>query len=149
MVQLPQGTNVTINCTTNKDIASVNVTIVAGDKTGKLAEIQPSQADPRQFSLVLPELMEDTTLLFELHDTDGIQSRDPVRLTLIAAPDEAPVVALRLQGISTAITPNCAAAGHWRSARRLWADAPVVRISTGGARARRLVERFISQANAA
>ncbi len=50
--------------------------------------------------------MEDTTLLFELHDTDGIQSRDPVRLTLIAAPDEAPVVALRLHGISTAITPD-------------------------------------------
>ncbi len=79
---------------------------MAGEKTGKLAEIKPSQDDPRQFSLVLPALMEDTTLLFELHDTDGIQSRDPVRLTLIAAPDEAPVVALRLRGISTAITPN-------------------------------------------
>ena len=106
LVQLPQGTNVTINCQTNKDIAEVLVTIVGGEKAGKLAEIKPSQNDARQFSLVLPALMEDTTLLFDLHDTDGIQSRDPVRLTLIAAPDEAPVVALRLRGISTAITPN-------------------------------------------
>ena len=50
--------------------------------------------------------MEDTTLLFDLHDADGIRSRDPVRLVLAARADDVPVVALRLRGISTAITPQ-------------------------------------------
>ena len=50
--------------------------------------------------------MEDTTLLFDLHDADGIHSRDPVKLVLASRPDETPIVALRLHGISTAITPE-------------------------------------------
>ena len=81
LVQLPQGTNVTINCETNKDIADVPVTIVAGEKAGHAGRDQALARRSAAFSLVLPALMEDTTLLFELHDTDGIQSRDPVRLS--------------------------------------------------------------------
>src|SRR5262249_19695559 len=62
--------------------------------------------DRRHFSVDLPELMEDTTLLLDLHDADGIRSRDPVRLVLSARPDEVPMVGLRLHGISSAITAD-------------------------------------------
>ena len=40
--------------------------------------------------------MQDTTLLFTLTDSDGIQSREPVRLSLVAVPDMPPQVAVRL-----------------------------------------------------
>ena len=107
LVQLPQGTNVTIHCESNKDFERSAGDVVRRRQSGHAGrDANRPQNDRRHFSLVLPALMEDTTLLFELHDTDGIHSRDPVRLTLIAAPDESPVVALRLRGISTAITPK-------------------------------------------
>ncbi len=107
LVQLPQGTKITLHCEANKDLVQVPITIVHGDKASMLAEVQlPSTGDRRHFEVSLPELMEDTTLLFDLHDADGIRSRDPVKLVLAARPDDVPVVALRLRGISTAITPE-------------------------------------------
>src|SRR5262249_36554475 len=48
----------------------------------------------------------DKTLLFRLHDTDGIRSREAVRLSLAAIPDEPPQVNVQLKGIGTAITPQ-------------------------------------------
>ncbi len=106
-MQFPQGTKVTIRCETNKDMVEVPITIVHQDQATPLTDIQfPENGDRRHFSIELPELMEDTTLLFDLHDADGIRSRDPVRLVLSARPDESPIVALRLHGISTAITAD-------------------------------------------
>jgi hypothetical protein len=105
LVQLPQGTKVEIHCEANKDLVDVPITMVQGDKATALADIElPPDGDRRHFSVTLPDLTEDTTLLFELHDADGIRSRDPVRLVLAARADDVPVVALRLRGISTAIT---------------------------------------------
>ena len=53
-----------------------------------------------------PAAARDMTLLFTLHDSDGIANREPIPLALVAVPDEPPLVALRLAGIGTAITPN-------------------------------------------
>ncbi|HTQ39955.1 MAG TPA: hypothetical protein VMJ32_13080 [Pirellulales bacterium] len=107
VVQLPQGTKITIRCEANKDLVDVPVTMVQADKASALADVElPPDGDRRHFSIALPELMEDTTLLFELHDTDGIRSRDPVRLVLAARADDVPAVALQLKGISNAITPQ-------------------------------------------
>ncbi|HZZ30271.1 MAG TPA: hypothetical protein VFE46_19895 [Pirellulales bacterium] len=107
LVQLPQGTKLTIHCEANKDLVEVPVTVVRGDKATALADVQlPTEGDRRHFSVSLPELMEDTALLFELQDADGIRSRDPVRLVLATRADDVPVVALRLRGVSTAITPQ-------------------------------------------
>jgi hypothetical protein len=107
LVPLPQGTKVTIHCTANKDLLEVPVTMVQKDNPTPLTKVDLSTAgDRRQFSVNVPELMEDTTLLFDLHDADGIHSRDPVRLVLAARPDDTPSLALRLRGISTAITPQ-------------------------------------------
>ena len=48
--------------------------------------------------------MKDTTLLFTLTDTDGIKSRDPVRLVLVPLLDQPPQMAVQLDGIGTAVT---------------------------------------------
>lgn len=107
LMQLPQGTKVTIHCEANKDLTHVQVTQVRGDKATALPDIHlPESGDRRKFEVALPELMEETTLLFDLHDVDGIRGREPVRLTLAVIPDDVPIVALRLRGISNAITPQ-------------------------------------------
>ena len=50
--------------------------------------------------------MKDTTLLFTLTDADGIKGRDPVRLVLVAVADQPPQMAVQLDGIGTAVTPQ-------------------------------------------
>jgi hypothetical protein len=107
LVQLPQGTEVTISCETNKDLEQVVITQMVGDKLTTFADLNLSTVgDHRHFTTPMMVLNEDTTLLFELHDADGIRTRDPVRLVLAARADEIPMVALRLRGISSAITPQ-------------------------------------------
>lgn len=58
------------------------------------------------FRYKLLPLTEDKSLSIELLDVDGIGNREPIRLTLAATPDQAPVLAVRLEGIGTAITPQ-------------------------------------------
>ena len=107
LVQLPQGTEVTISCESNKNLEQVVVTQMIGDKLSTFADINLATADDhRHFTTPMMVLNEDTTLLFELHDADGIRTRDPVRLVLAARADDVPVVAMRLHGISSAITPQ-------------------------------------------
>ncbi len=107
LVQLPQGTEVTISCESNKDLEQVVITQMIGDKLTTFADLNLATAeDHRHFTTPMLVLNEDTTLLFELHDADGIRTRDPVRLVLAARADDVPVVAMRLRGISNAITPQ-------------------------------------------
>ncbi len=107
LVQLPQGTKVTVSATANKDLVEVPIQSLTGDKAAPLDTIQlASAADRRHFTLTLPPLTQDQTLLFTLLDSDGIRSREPVRLLLGSAPDEPPRVALRLRGIGSAVTPQ-------------------------------------------
>ena len=72
----------------------------------RLIESKDLSADRRGFSYTLESLDKDTTLLFTLFDTDGIKSREPVRLGLAAIADQTPQVAAQLDGIGTAITPQ-------------------------------------------
>ena len=130
LVQLPQGTEVTISCESNKDLEQVVVTQMIGDKLSTFADINLATADDhRHFTTPMMVLNEDTTLLFELHDADGIRTRDPVRLVLAARADDVPVVAMRLRGISTRHYAASPAAGGGRCPRRLWPLAVVVRVS--------------------
>jgi outer membrane murein-binding lipoprotein Lpp len=56
-------------------------------------------------SAVIEALDADCTLLASFTDADGITNREPITLVLAAVPDEPPRVAVRLAGISTAVTP--------------------------------------------
>jgi hypothetical protein len=48
----------------------------------------------------------DRTIVVRFTDTDGLVNREPVTFTLAALPDDPPQVAMRLRGISTAVTPR-------------------------------------------
>ena len=106
-MQLPRGTRVTIEGQTNKDVVQVQIDDLVDEATPithKL-DLADRPADARRtFEYVIESLDGDKTLRFTLLDTDGIRSRDPVRLALSAAADEAPQVGAQLHGIGSAIT---------------------------------------------
>ncbi len=107
LVQLPQGTKVTVEATANKDLVEVPIQMLEAEKAVSLETVRFEKGtERRRFEFTVPHLDQDETLLFTLVDTDGIRSREPVRLLLGAQPDEPPRVALRLRGISTAVTPQ-------------------------------------------
>jgi hypothetical protein len=107
IVQLPQGTKITVQAKANKDLVEVPVSSLVGDKT-QLAQLirLGGSADRRRFSYEIERLDDDQTLLFTLVDVDGIRTKDPVRLILNAVPDEPPRVALHLRAIGSSITPQ-------------------------------------------
>lgn len=107
VMQLPLGTDVTVHAQASKELTAVQV----DSRGGELSEpviLGPERlaADRRGFSFRLGPLPGDCTLLFTLSDTDGITLREPVPLGLMAVPDEPPEMAVRLDGIGTAITPE-------------------------------------------
>jgi hypothetical protein len=118
VMQIPMGSRITVHAQdANKDLVRVEVgKVVEGrsapthsNRLGKSIE-KPQDAvltsDRRGFSYTLEPLMEDTTLLFTLTDADGIRSRDPVRLVLTPLVDQPPRMAVQLDGIGTAVTPQ-------------------------------------------
>lgn len=108
VMQVPQGSRVTVRAEeANKELVSVQVDRIVADlpQTSEIFEADKLDADHRGFSYTIERLDDNTTLLFTLTDTDGITGRDPVRLVLVAAPDQPPQMAIQLDGIGTAITP--------------------------------------------
>ena len=63
---------------------------------------------PQRRTLVgrIAALDADRTIVVRFTDTDGLVNREPMTFVLSALPDEPPRVALRLRGISTAVTPR-------------------------------------------
>ncbi len=106
-MQLPRGTRVTSEGPTNKDVVQVQIDDLIDDQTPITHKIDLGglpAAQRRSFQYVVDSLDGDKTLRFTLLDTDGIRSRDPVRLSISAVADEAPQVAVQLRGIGSAIT---------------------------------------------
>jgi len=109
VMQVPMGSRVVVCAAqANKDLVRVRVSSASDDPAvpAKTSEEAALTADRRGFSYTLERLDRDVTLLFTLFDTDGIASREPVRLVLVAAPDQPPQPAVQLDGIGTAITPQ-------------------------------------------
>ncbi len=109
VMQLPAGSRVTVHAAAaNKDLVEIQVNGIVDDRPAPLKVLKGSDltADRRGFPYALGPLLKDTTLLFTLTDSDGIRGRDPVRLSLVPLPDRPPQVAVQLDGIGTAITPQ-------------------------------------------
>ncbi len=109
LMQLPRGTQITILAEANKPLVSVQVDDVANESeaaptTHRLELAQEHGGPQTSFQFSVPRLDADKTLLFTLHDSDGIRSREAVRLALGAVADEPPQVNVQLKGIGTAIT---------------------------------------------
>lgn len=104
-MQLPAGSSVTVRARANKELLGVQID--ASEEQPAPPETVPIEAaDRHAFAYAIPNLDKDRSLLFTLFDTDGIRSRDPLRLSVAAVADEPPRVAFQLRGIGTAIVPR-------------------------------------------
>ena len=107
VMQVPIGTDVVIRADANKELVGVEVESALEDPpTGPVPLELAGRSERRSFEYVLEDFAEDTTLLFTLFDSDGIKSRQPLRLTLAAVADEPPELAVGLRGLGPAITPK-------------------------------------------
>jgi hypothetical protein len=107
IVQVPQGTKITVQAKANKDLVEVPINSLVGDKLQAVRMIRMGDsADRRHFSFEIEHLDDDQTLLFTLVDVDGIRIKEPVRLILNAVPDEPPHVGLHLRAIGSSVTPQ-------------------------------------------
>jgi hypothetical protein len=109
VMQIPAGSRVTVRAAAaNKDLVQVQVSGIVDDRPAPPKVLRGSDltADRRGFSYALGPLLKDTTLLFTLTDADGIRGRDPVRLALVPLPDRPPQMAVQLDSIGTAVTPQ-------------------------------------------
>ncbi|MEX0936387.1 MAG: hypothetical protein WDZ59_00900 [Pirellulales bacterium] len=104
VMPVPEGTRLGIRAQANKPLSHVVVQDVDQQTRN---EIEMTGAVDRQvFQYKLPPLDGDKLLTFLLLDDDGIQTREPYRLSLSMVADETPQVAVGLTGIGTSITPD-------------------------------------------
>lgn len=109
VVSVPRGSRVEIAATSTKPYAAVAAsarTPGAAVRELPVTPAGPPDAARRGLRLVIDDVDADTEVLLRLTDDDGLVSRDDVPLILDAEPDEPPRLALRLAGISTAVTPT-------------------------------------------
>lgn len=86
---------------------TVPVAATSEDQAGQALRLAASDLiDEIRLDVPLGELRRDQVWLIELADRDGIRSREPIRLQLVAVPDKPPLVRLRSDGVSAAITPQ-------------------------------------------
>lgn len=107
-VRVPRGARLRLRATATKPLAEGSIVALApaGERTlATLAESPPAEPG-RTLSAELEPLDADLALAIRLRDTVGVAAREPVRLEIAVVPDEPPAVALRLCGISTAVTPR-------------------------------------------
>jgi hypothetical protein len=105
-MQLPVGARIAVRARSNKDLVGVTVESALEEPPKAPEPLTPSAGDPRRFAYTIDKLVKDKTLLFTLADTDGIKSREPVRLTLSALEDRRPELSVQLRGIGSAVTPQ-------------------------------------------
>ena len=103
--QLPHGTQITIRARANKDLTRVDIRDVQTQET-TVYDVAQAGRDLRQIEYSIPRLTGNVALELTLHDTDGVASDPPIRLSIGGIEDRAPAVAATLRGIGTAITPD-------------------------------------------
>ena len=120
-MEIPRGTKVTILGRSAKSLTEVKAELVGNsrnldDKQNQDPAVKESPnnsptvtldtKDPHRFECKLAELTDSLSYRFTLHDTDGIEGREPFLLTLSAINDEPPELPNELYGIGSVVTPN-------------------------------------------
>jgi len=112
VLQVPRGSTVSIRFRATKPLRSATVVTVEDGVETRLAEVaaglpsQESASGVRDIAVELGPVEGERTLVARFTDTDGLDNREPISVVLAAVPDEAPQVAMRMRGISTAVTPQ-------------------------------------------
>ena len=107
IVQVPRGSTVDIACTATKPLSAATITAVATGGEETLATLpSPNPDGGRHIAARVERLDGERTVVVQLTDTDGLVNREPISFVLAAVPDEPPSIAVRMRGISTAVTPR-------------------------------------------
>ncbi len=115
VLQVPRGSTVTLRFRATKPLRAATVVTVADGVETRLAEVaggsaglpaQESASGVRDLAVELGPVEGEQTFVARFTDTDGLDNREPISVVLAAVPDEAPQVAMRMRGISTAVTPQ-------------------------------------------
>lgn len=113
IVTVPRGSTVSLTCTSSKPLSAAAISIRTAAATAAaesveqpIARLDDAAAGTMTISARTPPIDADTAVLVRLVDDEGLVSRDPVAVVLAAVPDEPPRVAVRLAGISSAVTPQ-------------------------------------------
>jgi hypothetical protein len=102
-MRIPEGTKLTLHANSTKPLTAARVHAAKDKKETSLAL---AENGPQKIDYDYGTLTADDVLLVSVTDTDGVAAREPYRVSLSAVKDEVPQVAVRLSGISTAITPD-------------------------------------------
>src|SRR5262249_9664102 len=102
-MRIPEGTKLTLHANSTKPLTAAHIHAAKDKKETNL----PLASNPqKKLDFDYGTLTADDVLLVNVTDTDAVATREPYRLSLSAVRDEVPQVAVRLSGISTAITPD-------------------------------------------
>jgi hypothetical protein len=102
-MRIPEGTQLALHAAATKPLAAV-----------RIHRSQNQQDDDVKFEDNPVEELRwnygtfsaDDVLLVTVTDVDGVACREPYRVSLAVVPDEVPQLAVRLDGIGTAVTPE-------------------------------------------
>lgn len=107
IVSVPRGSRVDLEATATKPLSAVLAATrgTAADAEERAVAVDTA-ADRRVIRFTIDAVDADVAVLLRLTDDDGLVNRDPVAVTVDAVPDEPPRLALRLDGVSAAVTPT-------------------------------------------
>lgn len=108
LVQVPSGSRLEIAATSTKPLRTARIvaTSTAGERQVAALEASAGNAPASTVAGDAGVIDEDLAVAITLEDTDGLGNREPIGFLVTAVPDAAPTLALRLRGISTAVTPR-------------------------------------------
>jgi hypothetical protein len=101
---IPEGSQLVLHADSTKPLIAANIHRANSEEPDAKLDF-PSEPQS-ELRWEYGALTDDDVLLVSVTDTDGIASREPYRVSLAIVQDEVPQVAVRLAGISTAITPD-------------------------------------------
>jgi hypothetical protein len=102
-MRIPEGTKLTLHANSTKPLTAARIH-AAKDKHETSLDLADSPQQKLDYNY--GTLTTDDVLLVSVTDTDGVATREPYRISLSAVRDEVPQIAVRLSGVSTAITPD-------------------------------------------
>src|SRR3954451_6326335 len=102
-MRIPEGTHLVLHASSTKPLTAARV---HGTKEKDDTPLEIESKTDQKLQWDYGTLTADDVLTVNVTDVDGVTSREPYRVSLSAVKDELPQVAVRLSGISSAITPE-------------------------------------------
>ena len=102
-MRIPEGTKLVLHASSTKPLTAAHV---RGSKDKQDTALELGNQTDQKLSWDYGTLNAHDVLTVSVTDADGVASREPYRVSLSVVKDDVPQVAVRLAGISSAITPD-------------------------------------------